>query len=107
VNKGSYPQDVIDRLSLDMGFVDFWRYADHRRPPLDFLGVNYYTRHIARSEDIPESQNAKQTLFRRPGAHRDGVGGASESLYVLLDAAGAGLLLRELLHHRERLRLRG
>jgi len=29
----------------------------------DFLGINYYTRWVLRSEDIPESENAPRTIF--------------------------------------------
>jgi beta-glucosidase len=83
VNKGFYPQDVIDRMGLDMSFVEF---GDMQTiaAPLEFLGVNYYTRHIARSEDIPESQNAKQTLFPGPEHTEMGWEVHPESLYVLL-----------------------
>ena len=34
--------------------------------PIDFLGVNYYTRRIIRSDKISESENAPQTVFAGP-----------------------------------------
>jgi len=34
--------------------------------PTDFLGVNYYTREVARSSAIPEDQNAPRTVIRAP-----------------------------------------
>lgn len=34
--------------------------------PLDFLGVNYYTRGIARNNEIPESDNAPRVIFPNP-----------------------------------------
>jgi beta-glucosidase len=33
--------------------------------PIDFLGVNYYTRTIVRSTTVPESENAPRTVFPR------------------------------------------
>lgn len=32
----------------------------------DYLGVNYYTRFVLRSEEIPEEQNLPRTVFRAP-----------------------------------------
>jgi beta-glucosidase len=83
VNKGSYPQDVIDRMKLDMSFVEV---GDMQTiaAPLDFLGINYYTRHIARSQDVPEAKNAKQTLFPGPEFTEMGWEVHPESLYRLL-----------------------
>lgn len=31
--------------------------------PIDFVGVNYYTRRIVRNNEVPEEQNLPQTLF--------------------------------------------
>ena len=31
--------------------------------PVDFLGINYYTRNIARSEKVNETENAPRTVF--------------------------------------------
>jgi beta-glucosidase len=63
-----YPKDVIadhvaaGRLPSDtLGFV---RPGDLETiaTPTDFLGVNYYSRGIIRSDRIPESQNAPRTV---------------------------------------------
>ncbi len=83
VNKGSYPQDVIDAMGLDMSFVELGDMPTIAAPT-DFLGINYYTRHIARSDKVPEAKNAKQTLF--PGEEQTEMGWEvhPESLYVLL-----------------------
>ncbi len=32
----------------------------------DFLGVNYYNRHVARSDRIPEADNEPRTVFQAP-----------------------------------------
>ena len=34
--------------------------------PIDFIGINYYTRNIVRNTDVPEAQNLPQTLFSAP-----------------------------------------
>jgi beta-glucosidase len=88
VDKGSYPQDIIDRFGLDMGFVEFGD-LQAVAAPLDFLGINYYTRHIARSEEIPESRNAKRTLFEGTEHTEMGWEVHPESLYVLLKRLAA------------------
>jgi beta-glucosidase len=52
--------------------------------PIDFLGVNYYTRGIARSSVAPESENAPRTVF--PGAEHTEMGWEvyPEGLYQML-----------------------
>ncbi len=34
--------------------------------PIDFMGVNYYTRRVVRNREIPEEQNLPQTVFAAP-----------------------------------------
>lgn len=60
---GRYPNDVVEfhtrhgRLPRGMDFVrpsDL----DAIRTPLDFIGVNYYTRSVVRSWEIPEEENS-------------------------------------------------
>ena len=51
-----YPQDMVDDFQTDLAFVkpgDMQTIAE----PVDYLGVNYYTRLIARSETVPEKDN--------------------------------------------------
>jgi beta-glucosidase len=54
--------------------------------PLDFLGINYYTRRVARSTTVPESQNASPTVFPSPESERTTMGWevCPEELYRLL-----------------------
>jgi beta-glucosidase len=60
-----YPQDVVAGFESDMAFV---RPGDMRAiaTPLDFLGVNYYTRNIVRANGTPNEENHPQTVFRGP-----------------------------------------
>lgn len=57
-----YPQDMVDAFGDTMDFVQ----PDDLETisvPMDFLGVNYYTRGIARA-GIDEDKNAERTVFR-------------------------------------------
>jgi len=57
-----YPADMVRAFALPMDFIqpgDMEAIA----VPLDFLGINYYTRRIVRA-DIPEAENVPRTLFR-------------------------------------------
>jgi beta-glucosidase len=64
---GRYPEDVVEchsregRLPDGMGFV---RSGDLEeiQEPIDFLGINYYSRAVVRSQRIPESQNERRTI---------------------------------------------
>ncbi len=58
-----YPQDIVNSFGNSMDFVQPGD-MDTILAPIDFLGVNYYTRNIARSEITPEEQNQPQTVFR-------------------------------------------
>jgi beta-glucosidase len=56
-----YPAEVpYDRAVLD----SFVRADDLEQiaAPIDFLGVNYYTRHVARSDTVPEEENAPRLV---------------------------------------------
>jgi beta-glucosidase len=57
-----YPEDMIRAYADPMKFI---RAGDLQTIgiPIDFLGVNYYMRGIARSSGIPESENAPRTVF--------------------------------------------
>ena len=55
-----YPEDMRRAFGVEMSFVqpgDLEAIA----APLDFLGLNYYFRNIARSSLLPESENAART----------------------------------------------
>ena len=44
--KGVYPQEILDELGADAPLVESGDMA-HIATPMDYLGVNYYTRHMA------------------------------------------------------------
>jgi len=58
-----YPQDIIEGFGKPMDFVQAGDMAAIAEP-VDFLGVNYYTRSIARSSAIPEADNESPTIAR-------------------------------------------
>lgn len=65
-----YPVDMVAQYRTkgyltDMSFVmngDMKKIA----VPCDFLGINYYSREICRSADLPESENETVTVHRMP-----------------------------------------
>lgn len=66
--KGSYPEDMLDfwKPVTDFGFVQPGDLeAIHR--PLDFLGVNFYERHVTRADP---ADPARKALFDYPGSRR-------------------------------------
>lgn len=57
-----YPLDVVNHLGGNMDFIkdnDLVVIAT----PVDFLGVNYYTRAIVRHQEIPEEQNLSPEVY--------------------------------------------
>ena len=64
---GRYPEDVIEyhrregRLPNGMSFVRPGDLEEINKP-IDFLGVNYYSRAVVRSASIPEAENAPRTV---------------------------------------------
>lgn len=58
--RGSYPADVLDDLGLssDPAWLRDGDLASISRP-LDFLGINYYTRHVVRSGVYPGSADVE------------------------------------------------
>ncbi|MBE0669076.1 MAG: beta-glucosidase [Anaerolineales bacterium] len=58
-----YPQDTVRQHGTDMAFVQDGD-LEAIAVPLDFVGVNYYTRNIVRSEKVSEAENVPQTVFR-------------------------------------------
>ena len=58
--KGEYPQDVLEHLGADSPRVDAGD-MKHIQTPMDFLGINYYTRSVASANgawDVNSSGNA-------------------------------------------------
>jgi beta-glucosidase len=64
---GLYPKDVIEyhdregRLPNGMNFVQPGD-LEEIQTPIDFLGVNYYSRAVVRSATIPEDENEPRTI---------------------------------------------
>ncbi len=58
-----YPQDMVNDYGDEMAFVQTGD-LNTISVPVDFVGVNYYTRTIARSEKISEAENAPRTVIR-------------------------------------------
>lgn len=58
-----YPQDMANSYGNPMNFVNDGD-MEMIIAPIDFLGVNYYTRNIARSDKISETENHPQTVHR-------------------------------------------
>jgi beta-glucosidase len=58
-----YPQDIVNGFGNKMEFVQL---GDMRAisVPIDFIGVNYYTRNIVRSDKFSEAENAPRAIFR-------------------------------------------
>jgi len=54
--------------------------------PLDFLGVNYYTRRVIRNADVPEERNAPRAVFVAPESEWTAMGWevSPEEFYHLL-----------------------
>ncbi len=82
-----YPQDVVEALSAREGILlDFDRPGDQDAiaAPLDFVGINYYTRGIVRSDEIPERKNEPRTVLPNPNPTDMGWEVYPEGLYQLL-----------------------
>ena len=66
--RGTYPEDAIaDRVRqghLKPGPLSYVEPGDMKliSTPTDFLGVNYYSRAICRSDTVPEAENAPRTV---------------------------------------------
>jgi beta-glucosidase len=58
-----YPQDMVLSFNQPLDFVQIGD-LEHIMAPVDFLGVNYYTRAICRSDAVSEEENLPQTLFQ-------------------------------------------
>ncbi len=58
-----YPQDMVESYNSDLPFLQPGDY-DEIIAPIDFLGVNFYTREIARAADISEEDNEPIELVR-------------------------------------------
>jgi beta-glucosidase len=78
-----YPLDVVQHFDRPMDFIlenDLAAIAK----PVDFLGVNYYTRWVVRSEVVPEEENEPRTVFVNPNPTEMGWEVYPEGLYEIL-----------------------
>ncbi|MFQ6102388.1 MAG: GH1 family beta-glucosidase [Anaerolineae bacterium] len=60
-----YPADLVQYYGRPIDFVQAGD-LEAIATPLDFLGVNYYTRGIVRSDVVTEAENAPRTVFPNP-----------------------------------------
>jgi len=56
-----YPHDVLKAQGASMTVVEPGD-MEAIAAPIDFMGVNYYTRGIVRSDEVPEEENAPRTV---------------------------------------------
>ncbi len=78
-----YPEDIVAYYGRPMTFIkegDMEAIA----APIDFLGINYYTRWIVRSDAIPEKENAPVTNKRGKVITEMGWEVRPQALYELL-----------------------
>jgi len=78
-----FPQDMVRAYGDGMDFIqpgDLEQIA----VPVDFLGMNYYMREIARSTAIPEAENAPREIFRRDETTEMGWEVYPEGIYRML-----------------------
>jgi beta-glucosidase len=54
--RAQYPEDMLEKFEARVGRVDFIRDGDlqHISAPMDFLGVNYYTRSVVKADVTSE-----------------------------------------------------
>jgi beta-glucosidase len=80
LHRGSYPADVVDDLTrtgrLTDGAMPWVEPGDLAAiaVPTNFLGVNYYSRAISRSDAVPEGENAPRSLHEAPAEARTDMG---------------------------------
>jgi len=78
-----YPADIVQHYGNPMDFVQVDD-LEAIAAPLDFLGVNYYTRGIVRSSVVTEAENAPRTVFPNPDRTEMGWEVYPEGLYEIL-----------------------
>ena len=78
-----YPYDIVAHDNQPMDFIQEGD-MEVIATPLDFLGVNYYSREIVRSEEVSEDKNSPRTLFSNPNSTEMGWEVYPEGLYEVL-----------------------
>jgi beta-glucosidase len=83
VSARGYPADIVSHYGQPMDFVQA-EDLEAIAVPLDFLGVNYYTRSIVRSSEVAEANNAPRTVLPDPNGTEMGWEVYPEGLYDIL-----------------------
>jgi len=78
-----YPLDTVQHWGNPMDFVHPGD-LDEIATPLDFLGINFYSRQIVRSDAVPEAENEPQTVFANPNPTEMGWEVYPDGLYEIL-----------------------
>jgi beta-glucosidase len=78
-----YPQDIVGSFQVPMDFLQPGD-MDVIAEPIDYLGVNYYTRAIIRSDEISEAENEPPVVFRGDEITEMGWEVFPEGLYQIL-----------------------
>jgi beta-glucosidase len=78
-----YPQDIVQHFGKPMDFMQAGD-LESISVPIDFLGVNFYTRGVVRSQAIPEADNEPRTVFINPNPTDMGWEVYPEGLYDIL-----------------------
>jgi len=78
-----YPKDIAAHYNQSMGFIET---GDMQiiATPIDFLGINYYSRKIVRSQAVSEDENSPRTLFPNSNITEMGWEVYPEGLYEFL-----------------------
>ncbi len=93
-----YPQDIVEYYASEMGFIQA-NDMQAMTAPLDFLGINYYSRFIARAQDI--RRRKINLLPSCPARKRYGLGNLPARLDRSAGANSARLQFSAVLHHRK------
>jgi beta-glucosidase len=83
ISARGYPADIVQHYGRRMDFVQAGD-LEAVAAPLDFLGVNYYSRSIVRSTELAEADNAPRKVFPNPNQTEMGWEVYPEGLYDLL-----------------------
>jgi beta-glucosidase len=78
-----YPADMVKAYKTDMECIQSGD-LEQIAVPLDFIGINYYFREIARSRAVSEEQNLPRTVFRNDETTEMGWEVEPEGLYNIL-----------------------
>ena len=78
-----YPKDIVALYNQPMGFIQTGD-MEVVATSIDFLGVNYYSREIVRSQEVSEEENSPISLFSSPNITEMGWEVYPEGLYEVL-----------------------